>query len=117
MLCEKQPAPGVGDAVAGCGRRWTGRSASGDASRSAEGTFGDRLGDSVGAGFCRDGSCEGGLLFSLPLLTLFSGLVYFVNAKWARISERKTLVGMKHNYSLSFLWLVANCATAFSLPA
>src|SRR5438874_9367487 len=90
MLCEKQPAPGVGDAVAGCGRRWTGRSASGDASRSAEGTFGDRLGDSVGAGFCRDGSCEGGLLFSLPLLTLFSGLVYFVNAKWARISEPKT---------------------------
>src|SRR5438552_15406431 len=92
MLCEKQPAPGVGDAVAGCGRRWTGRSASGDASRSAEGTFGDRLGDSVGAGFCRDGSCEGGLLFSLPLLTLFSGLVYFVNAKWARISEPKTRV-------------------------
>src|SRR5258708_31080817 len=44
----KQPATGVGDAVAGGGRRWTGDLE--DDSRSAEGTFGDRLGDSVGVG-------------------------------------------------------------------
>jgi hypothetical protein len=34
---EEQPAPGVGDAVAGCGRRWTGRHARGSDSWSTGG--------------------------------------------------------------------------------
>src|SRR5438876_916294 len=33
---------------------------------------------------------KGSLLFSLPYLNLFSDLVYFVNARWARISGPKT---------------------------
>lgn len=35
-------------------------------------------------------SLTGGLLFSVPFLSLFSDLAYFVNAKWARITVPKT---------------------------
>ncbi len=38
----------------------------------------------------------GGLLFSLPFLSFFSDLVYFVNAKWALITLPKTGFHVQH---------------------
>jgi len=50
MLSEKQPAPGVGDAVRAAADVGQAGTPEGTAHDRQEGRFGDRLGDSVGQG-------------------------------------------------------------------